>query len=108
MTYHIRVSEVDDDDIILVGLDSLDKIHSNLRSTHFRLEVIGSYILRAVYKKSCLVNIRLLNTTVEEECDMCILLCLSKSKLLLSALCKVLTKCVAYALLLECHKLVRN
>ena len=108
MSYHVRVSEVDDNNIVLVGLDSLDEIHANLRSTHLRLEVIGSYILRAVYKKSCLVDIRFLNTAVKEECDMCILLCLSKSKLLKSLACDILTECILDAAVLKCDKLVRD
>ena len=73
---HIRVCEVDDDHIIFIRFDCLNKFLANFRCAHLRLHVIGRN-LRGFYKDSVLSLVRLLNATVEEESNVCVLLCLS-------------------------------
>ena len=105
---HIRISKVCYNHIIFLRVNSIKNLLANFRSTHLRLKVIGRNILRAVYKYSVLALVWLLNTTVKEECNVSILLCLSNSSLLHSLCCKPLTKGVVEKDFLKCNFLVRN
>ena len=105
MANHIRVRKVDDDHIIFVRFDCLYKLLANLRCTHLRLHIVGRN-LRGFYKDSVLSFVWLLNTTVEEECNMCIFLCLGDTCLCHIVSCKVLTEGIVKKNLVECYQLI--
>ena len=105
VTYHIRVSKVDDDNIILVGLDSVNKVNADLGSAHFGLEVIGCD-LGGVYEDTSFVNVGSFDAAVEEECYVSIFLGLGKTELLLAVLCQIFAESVLDLFLLECNQLV--
>ena len=105
MTYHVRVSEVDDDDIVIVRCDSCVELLGYFGSAHLRLKVVCSN-LGGVNKCTILVLVGLLDTAVEEESNVSVLLCLSETKLLQTVSCKILTECVCDLFLLECDELV--
>ncbi len=93
MTYHIRVGKVDDDHIILFRLDCCNQLLTYFLCTHLRLQIISSNLWR-FHKNTILTYIRLLYAAVEEECYVCILLCLGDTCLFLAVRCKELTKCI--------------
>ena len=81
MTYHVRVGEVHYDEVILIFLDVLHELVLNLRSRHLWLQVVCSH-LRTCHKHTLLILVWSLTTTIEEECNMRILLSLSSMELL--------------------------
>lgn len=80
MTDHVAVCVVEDDNVILAGLDALHAVITDLESTHLRLEVIGSD-LGGGDQAAVLAGELLLDTAVEEEGDVSILLGLSDAEL---------------------------
>ena len=102
---HIRVCEVDDDHIIFIRFDCLNKFLANFRCAHLRLHVIGRN-LRGFYKDSVLSLVRLLNATVEEESNVCVLLCLSDTCLCHIVSCKIFTECIVKKNFVECYQFV--
>ena len=107
MTYHIRICEVYDDNIIFSGADRVCQFLTNGRCAHLRLKVIGCN-LRGLHKDTVLTRIRFLNAAVEEEGNVGIFLCLSNSRLSLPVGSKELTESILDRLFLECDKFVRN
>ena len=107
MSNHIRVCEVDDDHIIIIGTDRFVQLPAYFRSAHFRLQVIGCNC-RGINQDTILVLVGLFQTAVEEEGYMCVLLGLRQTKLLQTKLSQILTEGIVDLLLLECHQLVRN
>ena len=107
MSYHIRVCKIDDNDIILTGTDGCIQLLRYFRCTHLRLQIISCNSWR-LYKYSVLILVWLFHTTVEEECNMSIFLCLSGTKLLQTICSKILAKCILDLLLLESDDLVRD
>ncbi len=105
MADHVRVSEVDDDYIVLIGADSCIELLGNLGSTHLRLEVICCNCGR---RDECtvLILVGLFDTAVEEEGNVSVLLCLSDTELLESVCCEVFAQSVLDLFLLESDELV--
>ena len=81
MANHIRVCKVDDDHIILAGTDCFIQLRTHFGSAHLRLQVIGCN-RGGLHEDTILILVGLLDTAVEEEGYMRVLLCLGKSKLL--------------------------
>ena len=80
---HVAVCEVEDDKVVLTGVDSLNELLCHLRRAHLRLEIVCRNLWR-IYKDAVLVIEERLGTTVEEECNVCIFLGLSDTELVLS------------------------
>ena len=76
-------------DLHLWGLLSDGGVHSHISHVYGLLELA----------KKC---------GVEEKGNMCVLLCLGKSKLLKSLACNIFTECILDCTVLKCNKLVRN
>ncbi len=81
MPYHVRVGKVNDNHIVLSGLNSLYQIVTHLISAHLRFQVVGRN-LRRLYKDTVLSLIRFLHAAVKEECNVGILLRLCNTRLL--------------------------
>ena len=107
MSYHVWVCKIDDNHIILTGTDGCIQLLRYFRCTHLWLQIVSCNSWR-LYKYSVLILVWLFNTTVEEECNMCIFLCLSGTKLLQTICSKILSKCILDLLLLESDDLVRD
>ena len=107
MANHIRVREVDDDNVVFSGLDRFHQLVTNSRGAHLWLKVVGSH-LRRWNQNSVLTLIRLLDTAVKEECHMCVLLCLGNSGLGHVVVCKELAKGIHNGFLLKCNQLICN
>ena len=105
MTYHIRICKVNNDHIVFIGTDSIHQLLTYFRSTHLRLKVVGCN-RRGLNKDSVFVLIWFFYTTIKEESNMCILLCLCKTNLCLAICCKILTKCIVDLFFLKCNDLV--
>ena len=88
---HIAVCEVQDDHIVLAALDALDALVSDLGGAHLRLEIVGGH-LRAGDDTAVLALVGSLNTAVEEEGDMSVLLGLGDAQLGLAVLGQVLAQ----------------
>ena len=91
MADHIAVCEVQDDHVVLAALDALDALVSDLGGAHLRLEVVGGH-LRAGDDTAVLALVGSLNTAVEEEGDMSVLLGLGDAQLGLAVLGQVLAQ----------------
>lgn len=107
MADHVAVCKVQNDHIVLAGLDGLNHLIRDFVSAHFRLEVIRCN-LRGLDKDAVLTRILLLDAAVEEECDMRILLGFGNAKLLEALIGDVLAEGVFKALRLECDLNVRH
>ena len=102
MTNHITICIVQDDKVILAGLDSFNNLVSNLNSTHLRLKIIGSNLWRR-YQDTILTLIWLLYTAIEEESYMSILLSLCDTQLSHAILGNNLTKGILNGFRRICH-----
>ena len=71
--YHVWRSEVAHDTLIRLGLDDLCDLLGNTLDTHLRVLVVGGNLRRRDHVALFVVEL-LLDTTVEEERDMRILL----------------------------------
>ncbi len=85
VAYHVAVGEVNDDEVVLVLLDGVNQLVLHLVGGHLWLEVVGGYLWRS-HEDAVLTFVWSLATTVEEECNVCILLRLSGVELLLALL----------------------
>ena len=92
MTYHIRICEVYDNDIVFIRTNRFYQIVANFIGTHLRLHIKRSYFWR-VYKNTVFSFKLLLFAAIKEKCNMCILLCLSQTKLFFTMFCQIFTKC---------------
>ena len=84
MPYHVWIGKVNDDHIILPGLNCPGKFIAYLVRAHLRFQIIGGN-LRRIHKNPVLI--RLLNAAVEEERHMCIFFRLCDTSLPKAALC---------------------
>ncbi len=41
MAYHIGIGEIDYDNVIFIGFDSLNKVITHFISTHLRLQIVS-------------------------------------------------------------------
>ena len=80
MAHHVAVGEVQDHHVVGPGVDALDALVAHLIGAHLRLEVIGGH-LGGRHQHPILAGILLLDTAVEEEGDVGILLRLSDPQL---------------------------
>ena len=78
---HITVSEVHNDEIVHLRVDGSDQLVLHFVCRHFRFQVVSGN-LRTGNQYAVLTLIRLLASTIEEEGDMSIFLCLSRVQLL--------------------------
>ena len=92
MTYHIRICEVYDNDIVFIRTNRFYQIVANFIGTHLRLHIKRSYFWR-VYKNTVFSFKLLLFAAIKEKCNMCILLCLGQTKLFFTMFCQIFTKC---------------
>ena len=91
VTYHITIGEVNNDEVVLVLVDSCHQLVLYFISRHLRLQVVGGYLWRR-NQNTILALERLLATTVEEEGDVSIFLSLGSVQLLLALTREVFTK----------------
>ncbi len=105
MTNHIRVRKVDDDHIVFVRFDCIYKFVADFRCARFRLKVISSNLWR-FYKDSVLAFVWLFYSTVEEERNVRIFLCLSDTNLCHIMSCKVFAKCILKKYFVEGNQFV--
>ena len=105
MSYHIRIREVDDYNVIVTRSDGCIKLLGNLGSAHLRFKIVGRNC-RRIDKDTALILVGLLKTAVEEEGNVCVLLGLGKTELLKSQPGKIFTEGIYYLLLLKCDELV--
>ena len=77
---HVAVCVVEDDEILLVAVDSLDKLLGYDRGAHLRLKVICRN-LRRRNQDSVLILERSLTTAIEEESHMGIFLSFGNTQL---------------------------
>ena len=86
---HIAIREVDDDEIKFLGIDSGHEFLRHLGSRHLGLEVVGGHF-RGSHEDTLLTVEGCLTATVEEECDVGILLGLGDMELCLAILREIL------------------
>ena len=70
---HVAVGIVADDEIETIAADRLDQPVRHLVSAHLRLQVVGRH-LRRRHQDALFALVRGLDTAVEEEGDVCVLL----------------------------------
>ena len=99
---HVAVGEVQDDDVVLAALNAGLALVGNLVGAHFGLEVVGGN-LRAGDDLAVLALAGLLNTAVEEEGHMGVLLGLGNAQLGLAVGGQILAQRV-----LQLHRRVRD
>ena len=104
---HIGVGEVDDDDVVLAGSDGCVQLLADFGSAHLGLQVIGSDCRRR-NQGPVLILVGFLDTAVEEEGDMGVLLGLGNPELLEAVLGKIFAQGIFDLFLLEGDELVRN
>ena len=97
---HVRVGEVDDNDIIFAAADGRVQFLADFGRAHFRLEVIGRYRGRR-NQDPVLILVGIFNTAVEEEGYMGIFLGLCQTQLLEAVGCQILTEGIVDGDLLE-------
>ena len=97
---HVTVCEVQDDEILLLGVDGLHELLGNFRSAHLRLEVVCCNF-RRVHQNPVLVLERSLAAAVEEECHVCVFLGLGNAELTLACLGNHLAEGVLHEFLVE-------
>ena len=78
---HIAVSEVHHDEVIFVLLDGSHQLILYLVGAHLGLQVVSGNF-RTGYQNTLLAFVGSLTTAIEEECHVCILLCLGCMQLL--------------------------
>ena len=100
VTYHITISEVYNDEVVLLSVDSTNQLILYLVSAHLWLQVVCSYLWRR-NQDTVLALVWSLTTTIEEECYVSILLCLCSVELLLALCAQVLAESIHYVLLRE-------
>ena len=100
MTYHITISEVNNDEVVLLSVDCTNQLIFYLVSAHLWLQVVCSHLWRR-NQNTVLALVWSLTTTIEEECYVSILLCLCSVELLLALCAQVLAESVHYVLLRE-------
>ena len=108
MTYHVRIRKVDDDNIILIGFDTIHQSVTDFVSTHLRFQIISRHILGRIYQDSLFSLVRFFHTAIKEESHMGILLCLGQPCLLHAVCRKPLTECVCNGNLVERHFFIGN
>ena len=96
MADHVAVGKVQNDDVVLAGLDALDALARDLVGAHLGLEVVGRD-LRGRDEYAVLAGIRVLDAAVEEERDMRVLLGLGDAQLGHAHLAQILAKAVFHA-----------
>ena len=97
---HVAVSEVYNDEVVLLSVDSTNQLILHLVCAHLRLQVVCSN-LRRRNKDAVLALVRSLAATVEEECYVSVLLSLSSMQLTLALSREILAESVCYVLLRE-------
>ena len=102
MTNHVGICEVDYYYIVRFGIYGLHQLIAHLVCAHLRLKIIRRNLWRR-NKYSFLALIRLLDSAVEEERNMSVLLCLGYSCLRHIICRKELSECVIYTLFFERH-----
>ena len=107
MTYHVRVGKVNYDNIILIRLDCCNKLVTYFICTHLRLQIV-SCNLRRFDKDSVLSLVRFFYSTIKEEGNMCIFLCLGDSCLCHVVCCKKFAKCIRDAFFYKCNHFIWN
>ena len=100
VAHHITIREIDDDEVVLVEFDGLDQLVLHLVSAHLGLEVVGCN-LRTCHEDALLAFVGSLSAAVEEEGDVCVLLCLGSMELLQALAADVFAQCVLHVLLRE-------
>ena len=100
MAHHVAVGKVDDDEVVLVLTYGSHELVLHLIGTHLGLEVVGCHLRRS-HEYAVFAFVRLLAPTVEEEGDVCILLCLCCVQLLHALHGDVLSEGVLHVLLGE-------
>ena len=100
VTYHVAVSKVNYDKVVLSLVDSSHQLILYLEGAHLRLQVVGSN-LWTWHQDTILALVWLLASTIEEECHVSILLGLGSVQLLLALLAQILAQSVLDILLRE-------
>ena len=100
MSYHITVSIVYYDEIVLLSIDSFNQFIFHFVSTHFRFQVVSSNF-RARNQDTIFVIVRSFTSTVEEECYVSIFFCFSNVELSLSIGSQIFAQCILYIFLIE-------
>ena len=100
MTHHVTICKVHHDEVVLVLLDSLNELVLNLEGAHLGLQVVGLY-LGTCHQDALLALVGSFATTVEEESNVSVLLCLGGVQLALALASEVLAKSVGNILLGE-------
>ena len=97
---HITISEVQADKVVLLLIESINQLISNLVSAHLGLEVVSCNLGRS--NEDTILTIELLLTaTIQEEGNVSVLLGLGDAQLLQTERRNVLTDSVIYVLLIE-------
>ena len=107
VTDHIAVSKVENNNIVLIGLDLLADCVANLVCAHLRLEVKGCNI-GGIDKDSVLALKCLFLAAVKEECNVSVFLSFGNSELSLALRSKVFAHCHFKLLGRERNRYVRH
>ncbi len=81
MTDHVRIGEVQDDDVVLVLIKPLHELIGHEVGAHLRLLVVGCYLFRGRDQGAILTGERLFPAAVEEEGDVGVFLGLGDAQL---------------------------
>ena len=104
---HVAVGEVQNDHVILLGMDCFHQLVRYFIGAHFRLHVVSGN-LRALHQDAVLTVILLFHAAVEEERHMGVFLRLGNAELFEALLGDVLAEGVHQRLRLEGHLHVRH
>ena len=100
MAYHVAVGEIEDDHVLLVGLDDVNEFLGNFRRTHLREQVVGRNLRRS-HQYPVLVLVWSLQAAVEEEGHVRVFLSLGYTQLPLPGLCHSLAQGLVHQFLVE-------
>ena len=95
MAYHIAVGIVDYNEIILLCIDGINQLVFHFVCTHFRLQVVSSYLRRRNQDTVFAIE-RSFTTTIEEESYVRIFLGLGNVKLSLSVLRQIFAQRICH------------
>ena len=100
VAHHVAVGEVEDDEVLDLGIDLVDQLLGHLGGAHLRQQVVGRH-LRGVHQDAVFVLELQLAAAVEEEGHVGVLLRLGDAQLALAGLGDGLAEGIVHQLLVE-------
>ena len=95
VSHHVTIGEVHHDEVELIFFNAGHQLVFHFKSRHLRLEVVSRNFWRG-HQCALFAIVRHFSSTVEEECDVCIFLCLCGVELLQTFRCEIFSQRVLH------------